>query len=175
MTVATPHIFTTPAQGRACGGCTLCCKVIGVAALNKPAGAWCPHCKIGQACSIHATRPEECRSFFCMWLADLRLGEEWKPDKSKMVVTTADEGRTIEIRCDPGFPQAWRDEPYRSQILEWARIATAYDGMVIVCVGKRVTLVAVEGEFPLGNVEADDQIARDVSGHRLVGVRVVKK
>jgi hypothetical protein len=175
MTSPGPHIFTKPAEGRACGACTLCCKVIGIAALGKPASAWCPHCRIGRGCGIYETRPEECKTFFCMWLADARLGDEWKPDISKMVVTTADDGRTVEVRCDPGFPQAWRKEPYRSQISQWAEAARPYDGMVIVAVGGRVTLVAVEGEFPLGVVEDDDRIAREVSGHRLVSVRVVKK
>jgi hypothetical protein len=47
--------------------------------------------------------------------------------------------------------------------------------MVIVCVGKRVTLVAVEGEFPLGMIEPDDRIAREVLNHRLIDVRVIKK
>jgi hypothetical protein len=175
MTNGGPYFFTQPAPGRACGNCTLCCKVIGIGVLQKPAGAWCPHCKIGGGCSIYESRPEECRDFFCMWLADSRLGEEWKPDRAKMVVTTADEGRTMEIRCDPGFPQAWRHEPYRGQIGEWALAARAFDGMVIVCVGKRVTLIAAEGEFPLGIVEAEDRIARDISGHRLLGVRVIRK
>ncbi len=110
-----------------------------------------------------------------MWLADTRLGDEWKPDMSKMVVTTSDDGRTIEIRCDPGFPQAWRREPYRSQISRWAEAARHHDGMVIVAVGRRVTLVAVEGEFPLGAMGDDDRIAREVSDHRLVKVRLVKK
>jgi hypothetical protein len=169
------HIFTKPAEGRACGSCTLCCKVIGIGALAKPAGAWCAHCKVGHGCTIYETRPEECRTFFCMWLADRRLGDEWKPDISKMVVTTADDGGTVEIRCDPGFPQAWRREPYRSQISQWAEAARGYDGMVIVCVGKRVTLVAVEGEFPLGIIEPEDRIAREISDHQLIGVRVVKK
>jgi hypothetical protein len=174
MTPLYPRFFTQPAAGRACGSCTLCCKVIGVGALNKAAGSWCRHCEIGRGCSVYDGRPQECREFLCVWLADARLGEEWKPDRSKLVVTTADEGRTVEIRCDPGFPQAWRQEPYHGQILEWAAVARTYDGMVIVSVGKRVTLVAVEGEFPLGIVEPEDRIAREISGHRLLGVRVVR-
>ena len=53
--------------------------------------------------------------------------------------------------------------------------ARPYDGMVIVTVGRRVTLVAVEGEFPLGIKKDDDRIARQISNHRLVSVRLVKK
>ena len=29
--------------GRECGTCTLCCKLIAVAALGKPPGVWCTH------------------------------------------------------------------------------------------------------------------------------------
>jgi hypothetical protein len=175
MSRPAPHIFTQAAGGRACGSCTLCCKVIGIGALEKPAGAWCAHCKIGHGCTIYEARPDECRAFFCMWLADRRLGDEWRPDLAKMVVTTADDGRTVEIRCDPGFPQAWRREPYRTQISQWAEAARADDGMVIVCVGKRVTLVALEGEFPLGVIEPEDRIAQEISDHRLIDVRVIRR
>jgi hypothetical protein len=44
---------------RSCGDCTLCCKVMAVEALGKPAGSWCSHCKPGRGCLIYETRPEE--------------------------------------------------------------------------------------------------------------------
>ena len=33
---------------RNCDGCTLCCKVMGVAELAKPPGVQCAHCLVGQ-------------------------------------------------------------------------------------------------------------------------------
>ena len=39
---------------RHCGGCTLCCKLIPVEELNKPAGARCKHVRTGKGCSIYA-------------------------------------------------------------------------------------------------------------------------
>ncbi|MGM4958232.1 hypothetical protein ACT4MK_23450 [Bradyrhizobium barranii] len=47
----------TPSAKRACGDCTLCCKVMAIEALAKLAGSWCRHCKPGQGCAIYAERP----------------------------------------------------------------------------------------------------------------------
>jgi hypothetical protein len=163
-----------PALGKACGACTLCCKVLGITALQKPHGTWCRHCSPGVGCRIYSERPEECRTFFCMWLVDARLGPEWKPDRSKIIVTTSRSGNGLDIRCDPGFPEAWRREPYRRQIQEWSVAARPHDGTVLVCVGNRTTLIMPEGEFPLGEVQDDDRIVKEYAGSRLAGVRLVK-
>jgi len=90
---------------RACGDCTLCCKVMAIEELSKPAGQWCRHCKPGSGCQIYDGRPAECRYFNCLWLIDQRFGPHWKPNKSKLVLTTSEDG--IEVRCDPTFPDAW--------------------------------------------------------------------
>ena len=75
---------------------------------------WCPHCKPGHGCLIYPDRPAECRSFSCLWLVNDLLDQHWKPSKSRLVLTTSEDG--IEVRCDPGFPDAWRKEPFRSEI-----------------------------------------------------------
>lgn len=159
---------------RTCGTCTLCCKVVAVDALNKPAGVWCTHCAPGRGCRIYADRPEECHTFNCTWILDERLGPQWKPERAKFVLITARDGNGIEVRCDPGFPTAWRVEPFHAQIRSWARDATDSEGIVIVYVGNSATLVTPDGEFPLGEVGADDQIAREMAGGRVVRAYVVK-
>jgi hypothetical protein len=176
QTISTATVLTaatSPAE-RSCGTCTLCCKLMAIAALNKPSGRWCQHCKPGRGCGIYETRPEECRTFMCNWLVDARLGPLWKPEKSKFVLITTREGNGIEIRCDPGFPTAWRSEPYYSQILNWSRDAAAMEGIVVVYVGKMGTLVTPEGEFPLGEVAAEHRIVRELSGTRVVRAYVEK-
>src|SRR3954471_10751405 len=100
------------AVDRSCGTCTLCCKLMAVAALSKPASIWCTHCTPGRGCGIYEQRPEECRTFHCNWLVDARLGPNWKPEKSKFALVTTREGNGIEVRCDPNFPTAWRKEPF---------------------------------------------------------------
>jgi len=98
---------------RTCGDCTLCCKVMAIEALAKPANAWCRHCKPGRGCAIYAERPAECESFACLWLVNDLLDERWKPSRSKLVLTTSEDG--IEVRCDPGFPDAWRKQQLKRE------------------------------------------------------------
>jgi hypothetical protein len=157
---------------RRCGDCTLCCKVMAVEALGKPAGGWCPHCKPRRGCLIYETRPEECRQYGCLWLTDARFGEHWKPSRSKLVLTVSEDG--IEIRCDGGFPNAWRKEPFRNEIARMAQAGEAEDVTVLVIVGQRMTLVTGTREFDLGVVGPGDRIVRELEGTRVVGATIVK-
>lgn len=128
----------------------------------------------GSGCRIYESRPAECRTFLCMWLLDARLGPEWKPDRSRLVLTNTKDANGLEVYCDPGFPAAWRKEPYYSQILQWAKAARPHDGTVVIRVGNRMTLIAPEGEFPFGQVSPGDQMVREFSGERLTSARIVK-
>jgi hypothetical protein len=140
--------------------------------LAKPASAWCRHCKPGDGCLIYDTRPAECRDYSCLWLMDARLDQRWKPSRSKLVLTTSPDG--IEIRCDPGFPEAWRKQPYRSQIRAWAIAGETHDVTILVISGQNMILVTPDREFELGVVAADQWIVREISGDRVIGVTVVK-
>jgi hypothetical protein len=160
------------AGGRQCGECTLCCKVMAIEELSKPQGSWCPHCKPGRGCLIYSDRPPECRNFRCLWLVNDHLDQQWKPNKSRLVLTTSDDG--IEVRCDPGFPDAWRKEPFRSEIREWAISGETHDVTVVVMVGQKMILVAPDREFDLGIVQPDERIVRELEGTRVVNATVVK-
>jgi hypothetical protein len=164
----------TAVPERTCGSCTLCCKVMEITELNKPVGKWCHHCKPGTGCKIYDARPRECRTFNCMWLIDERLHAGWKPSNSKMVLTTGDAGNSVEIRCDPGFPSAWRSAPFHDEIRNIARAAEQHDGSLYVIVGKRSTLITPDSEFDLGEVLPDERIVREIRGTKTVGVRVIK-
>jgi hypothetical protein len=129
----------------------------------------------GQGCGIYLERPAECKIFSCIWLLDPALGPEWKPDRSKIVLNVAPTGNGIVIRCDPGYPHAWRREPYHRKIRQWAFAARPRDGTVIVLVGNNMTIITPEREFPLGEVdEKHDRIAAEYAGSRLVSARVVR-
>ncbi len=162
-----------PSANRRCGDCTLCCKLMAIEALAKPVNSWCPHCAPGHGCAIYADRPAECATFSCLWLANDLLGEAWKPNRSKLVLTTSEDG--IEVRCDPGFPDAWRREPYASDIRAWALEGESGDMTVIVIVGQRVTLVTPDRQFDLGVVAPDERIVREFEGTKVVGASVVKQ
>ena len=157
---------------KSCGECTLCCKVMAIETLAKPAGAWCRHCRPGHGCLIHVERPAECRDFGCLWLVDERLGPEWKPSKSKLVLTISADG--IEVRCDPGFPEAWRKEPYRSQIRQWAASGETGDVTVLVIISERMILVTAEQEFDLGIVRPDQRIVREIEGTRVIAATLMQ-
>jgi hypothetical protein len=160
------------ARGRECEDCTLCCKVMAIEALAKPLSSWCPHCKPGRGCRIYPDRPAECRTFSCLWLVNDQLDQRWKPNKSKLVLTTSEDG--IEVRCDPGFPDAWRKEPFRSEIQQWAVCGETQDMTVVVIVGQKMILVAPDWEFDLGVVRSDERIVRELEGSRVVNATVVK-
>jgi hypothetical protein len=161
------------APGRACGACTLCCKVMAIEQLAKPANSWCPHCKPERGCLIYPERPDECRSFNCLWLVNDRLDERWRPSKSKLVLTTSDDG--IEVRCDPGFPDAWRKAPFHNEIREWAVSGEMHDVTVVVVVGQKMILVTPDRELDLGVVGPDQRIVRELEGTRVVGATVVNE
>ena len=159
-------------DAKACGDCTLCCKVMAIEELAKPVSSWCPHCKPGRGCLIYANRPTECQTFSCLWLVNDRLDQHWKPNRSKLVLTTSQDG--IEVRCDPGFPDAWRKEPFRSEINQWAQSGETEDITVVVIIGQKMILVTPDREFDLGVVGADQRIVRELSGTQVTNAIAVK-
>ncbi len=113
----------------------MCCKLLSVAELEKEPGTWCGLCDAKAGCNAYAERPTECRDFYCGYLLDPALDERWKPSHCKLVVTQEEQlGETL-IHNDPARPDAWRREPFHSQILAWASAAAAEGGKVIVWQG----------------------------------------
>lgn len=147
-----------PAPGRACGSCTLCCKVYDVPSLGKPAGTWCSHCKPGRGCAIHDTRPQHCRSFYCLWMTQSWLGPEWKPDRAKMALSVDPATNFLFVQVDPGAAQAWRGEPYYRNLKQWAAGAVGRGRHVIVFHNKSATVILPDRDVPLGVMAAGDRI-----------------
>jgi hypothetical protein len=121
--------------GRNCDGCTMCCKLLSINELDKPPLQWCRLCDARYGCTDYSQRPGECRDFYCGYLLDATLDERWKPSRSKLVVTREEALGEVLVHNDPTRPGAWRAEPFHSQILEWARVAAAEGGKVIVWQG----------------------------------------
>ncbi len=132
---------------RSCDGCTLCCKVIGVQELAKPKGVWCIQCKIATGCTIHETRPNACRAYSCRFLLDQSLDENWRPDRSGLVIN-ADRSRVV-VHVDLDRPDAWLSEPYYSRLKQWSR---ASPWPVFVCTDDKVIAV-----YPNRNVEVNQR------------------
>ena len=108
---------------RACGSCTLCCKLIAVRALSKPRDVLCRHCKAGEGCTIYATRPDSCRTYNCRFVVDPNLDEAWRPNEAGFIVNS--DPQRVVIHVDRGNPDAWRREPYLSTIKLWSKRAPA--------------------------------------------------
>jgi hypothetical protein len=159
--VTTQFVPFTAAPGRSCGTCTLCCKVFEVPALQKPAGTWCRHCLPGKGCGIHETRPQHCREFFCLWMTDANLPEDWKPERSKIVLTLFPGNGFIYVQVDPGSPQAWRKAPYYDKLRALARTLLEQGRHVIVFVNDVATLIMPEEAIALGPMKATDNFKID--------------
>lgn len=162
--------------GRACGACSLCCKVLSISELQKPQGVWCKHCSAGQGCRIYSDRPDECRSFYCGYLVWNEMDETWFPAKSKLVVVAELDGGRTAIHVDPSRPDAWRKEPYFSTIKRWAAMAVEHHHQVVACIGKHAIVVLPDREIDLGLVGSDEVIitqeTRTPAGVRLDAVKL---
>jgi hypothetical protein len=141
---------------RGCDGCTLCCKVMGVAAIDKPRGKWCAHCKLGTGCGIYETRPTECRTFMCGYLVKPGLSEAWKPSTSRMIISNELAQNRINIHVDLARPDAWQRQPYYAEIKTWARHITADRGQLVVLVGDRQIVILPDHDVDLGIVDPEE-------------------
>jgi hypothetical protein len=155
--------YGAPVEGRSCGTCTLCCKILGITELSKPKDKWCPHCEIGRGCKVYDRRPAECSGFFCGYL-QAPLASYWRPDTAKMVVVAELDGNRLAVHVDPGRPVAWRDEPFYSDIKQWALSAAADMKQVVVTIGRRVIVILPDRDVDLGLVADDERI---VVGERM--------
>jgi hypothetical protein len=76
-----------PAPGKSCGACTQCCVelVIDTPEFKKDAHVPCAHLT-AQGCGIYQTRFKICRAFLCGWMLSSELGEDWRPDRSGVLM-----------------------------------------------------------------------------------------
>lgn len=72
--------------GRECGECRVCCEVLHIDTeeIQKASRVLCHHYKGG--CTIYENRPQVCRGYFCGWRMLENLDDDWRPDKSGILV-----------------------------------------------------------------------------------------
>lgn len=136
----------------------MCCKLLSIEALNKPRLQWCTHCDIGAGCKIYQERPTECRAFTCGYLAEAGIGEHWKPTKSKMVISRATHANRIVVYVDADRSDAWRKEPYYTDLKNWSRATAQNQGQLLVSQGRDMIVVTPDGETNLGPIKNDQVI-----------------
>ncbi|MEQ8444075.1 MAG: hypothetical protein RIM72_08415 [Alphaproteobacteria bacterium] len=143
---------------KSCDGCAMCCFLLGIEALGKPRGHWCVNCSTRRSCDIYEDRPRECADFYCQYILDPALDDRWKPSRSKMMLVFNQAGDRLTVYVDPNRPDAWRKEPFRSRLRDWAQSAAARREQVIVSVGKSKYVVFPDRDVHLGEVRDDQEI-----------------
>lgn len=149
---------TNLVASRSCDGCTLCCKLLNIAALKKPALVWCPDCQIGKGCGIYETRPQVCREFYCVYRVSPELGEEWNPTVSKMLINYVAPLKQVNIHTDPAFPGMWRREPYYQQIKTMAQHMLEQKGHLILWDGEEPIVILPDRDVHLGDARGKNVV-----------------
>jgi hypothetical protein len=75
-----------------------------------------------------------------------------------MVVAAELDGGRIAIHVDPGRSEAWRREPYYSELKEWASLAAETMTQVVVSIGRRAIVILPDRDVDLGVVADDERI-----------------
>ncbi len=146
-----------------CGTCALCCKVMGIHALDKPRGQWCPNVMPKCGCAIYAQRPQECADFACTWLLDENLGPEWKPDKCKMVLVSEEARKRTMVYVDASQADAWKKQPYLARLTALMQAGLPLGRLVFIDVGGRVSLMLPDRLEDLGVLGPQDEVALQIA------------
>ena len=62
----------------------MCCRVLEIQVLDKPAGVLCRH-NTGTGCGIYPERPEICARWHCLWRRVEVLPDALRPDRSGVI------------------------------------------------------------------------------------------
>jgi hypothetical protein len=135
---------------RQCGDCTLCCKLLPVSRIGKPANTRCVHQRHGRCkayASLWSVSPD-CKLWSCRWLTKDGTNAMSRPDRSHYVIDImpdyikawdGDAGDirevpVVQIWVDPDYPDAHRDPALRAWIDRTKQIALVRigdDGLVL--------------------------------------------
>ena len=92
--------------GRECGECSVCCVLLNVDTpeFQKMPQSPCAHLGPGgRGCTIHATRYPICRAYHCGWRYLKGLSEDWRPNKSGVLIDFQSEGLPDHYPKRPGI------------------------------------------------------------------------
>jgi hypothetical protein len=121
---------------RECGDCQLCCKLLPIPPLSKPANQRCKFQKFGKGCTVYhkpgSQFPIECGLWNCRWLVSDDTDDLSRPDRSHYVIDLVPDFITatmedkpqhipvVQIWNDPAYPDAHRDPALRRYLFRRA-------------------------------------------------------
>ncbi|HEY6815399.1 MAG TPA: hypothetical protein VI168_07670 [Croceibacterium sp.] len=144
--------------------------------LDKPGGVHCRHCESGKGCGIYLDRPDSCRGFYCGYLALPFVAPHWFPDDCGMVVFPQAAARRLAVHVDRANPDAWKAEPFHSDLRRWAVTAEKMGMQVSVTIGRRVIAILPHADVDLGEFSDGDSVVYDrrvVDGRSVLHARKV--
>jgi len=120
----------------------MCCAVLEIDELNKPAGPKCADC--GESgCRIYALRPQVCRDFECEWLTSRSLPQRFRPDRIGALFMEDYEVDEYRAVCAPSRPLAWREPKVFAHL-----VAVAKSGRTVVAkAGLKAWRIYASGEW----------------------------
>lgn len=125
---------------RKCGACQLCCKLLPMSEMGKPANVRCRHQRFKIGCTIYANRPTQCRYWSCRWLLGNDTADIPRPDRAHYVIDPIPDFvrmvnnetgelqvniEVVQVWLDPDYPDAHEDPALRRYILRRATEGTA--------------------------------------------------
>jgi hypothetical protein len=132
---------------RTCGECSVCCVVLNVDTpeFQKLPGVPCAHL-CGTGCSIHATRFPVCRTYHCAWRYVQFLGDDWRPDKSGVLIDFQVDDLPAHYPKRPGIrlTVVAREKALRRPFYDFTSRLIATDVPVVLAVP------GPPGHFPVG-------------------------
>lgn len=155
----------------------MCCRVLEIAELGKPAGVQCAHCVAGSGCRIYADRPTACGAFYCGYLALPFVHPRWFPGDCGMMIYPEAAEKRLAVHVDPARPDAWRAAPYHADLRRWAAAADKMGLHVYVAIGRRIIAILPHEDIDLGVFGEDDRLVYEratVDGREVVTARKVR-
>lgn len=137
---------------RQCGDCRLCCSLLPVRSVNKPANTKCVHQSHARGCKVYAklfSVSPECAIWTCRWLTNSDADDLRRPDRSHYVIDVMPdfiraqdddtgvlmEVPVVQVWVDPKYPDAHRDPALRAWLDRNREVAlirySAHDGFVL--------------------------------------------
>lgn len=135
--------FSEKGTGKQCGACQLCCRLMPIVALRKPANTRCQYQSFKRGCVVHghpSAFPVACRTWSCLWLGSTEVSGLPRPDRAHYVLDmdtcevpmANTDGSSVRVSCfqiwvDPAWPNAWRAPALRAWMeREGARLKAGF-------------------------------------------------